>query len=195
MCPGSPWGNSVSGCSTAYPLRANSDMISGSRHQSQPNHLMPFLQHPGSLISTMALLHETGTFLSVMMRHQTVYHQHTKHYDVRQWLWQFFNVTCKGHNSTSFLPRCGVAAGTRSLSNGTHSGTISLATMTTNPGFTVHWSSALDNLCDWLTCVKGVNWYISTELINSSNSLGDLRASSCSILGHPPLIGHSLFPF
>jgi hypothetical protein len=92
--------------------------------------------------------------------------------------------------------RCG---GTHpvSLSNFTHSGKLSITTVTTNPGFTAHWSSVLDNLCDWLTSVERVNWYISAGLVNSSNSVGDFRiprSSCCSILGHPALSGHSLFP-
>ena len=173
-------------------------MVSGSRHQSQPSHLMSFLQHPGSLISTMALLHGTGSSPSVMMRHQTLYHPHTKHSDVWRWLWQFFlcDMQRTHQHVLSAKMRCG---GTHpvSLSNFTHSGNLSLTTVTTNPGFTAHWSSVLDNLCDWLTSVERVNWYISAGLVNSSNSVGDFRiprSSCCSILGHPALSGHSLFP-
>jgi len=89
MPPGSPRGNSVSRSSTAYPLGAKSDMVSGLWHQSQPFHLLPFLQHTGSIVSPKALLHSPGSSPPVMMRSQAVYNPTTEHPNVWRWLWQF----------------------------------------------------------------------------------------------------------
>ena len=122
MPPGSPWGNSVSRSRTAYSLGATSDMDSGLWHHSQPIHLLPFLQHTGSLVSLKSLPYSRGSSSSVMMRRQAVYHTTTKHSNVWRWWWQFLMWHAQD-SSTSFQPRWGAAAGIQYLSTCTLSET------------------------------------------------------------------------
>jgi len=99
-------------------------MASGLWPQSQPNHLLPFLQHTGLLVLTKALLYNPGSSPPVMMRRQAVYHPTTKHSNVWRWLSQFLMWHAED-SSTSSLPRWGVATGIQSLSTCTLSETSS----------------------------------------------------------------------
>jgi len=115
-----------------------------------------------------------------------------------RWLWQFWcDMQKTQQHVLSAKLRCG---GRNLVSLRLHLflGPSVSPPWVTPPGFTARWSSALNSLSDWLTSVRRVNWYISAELIISSNSMGDFRIPStslCSLLGHPTPIGHSLFPF
>jgi hypothetical protein len=70
----------------------------------------------------------------------------------------------------------------------------------TPPVIAAHWSSALDNLGDQLTSVKGVRCYISGGPENFFISHGNFRmtrastSASCSLLRHRIPNGHSFFP-
>jgi hypothetical protein len=145
-------------------------MAPGLWPQSQPNHLLPFLQHTGFLVSAKALLYNPGCSPPVIMRRQAVYHPTNKHSNVWRWLRQFLMWHAED-SSTSSLLWWGVGTGIQSqpaiFLRRLHPAISAIVKIiigksvsppwTTPPGFTARWSSSIDNLGDWLPSDKRVN--------------------------------------